>query len=74
MSEVDFNPQHSEKVHSDGDPEAFALNLVFDRELTQLNQVSRANVITSLPSFPKCGLEAFEAGLDEVITIVYLLK
>eukprot|EP00981_Chlorochromonas_danica_P001557 scaffold341_cov154-Ochromonas_danica.AAC.1 len=66
MSEVDFNPEHSDKLHSDGDPEAFALNLVFDRELTPSNQISRANAVTSLPSFPKYGIEAFEAGLDEI--------
>jgi hypothetical protein len=61
--DVDVNPQYCDSL----DVEIFTVHLMFETNpsLTPKQKI-KDNEIIKLPTFPKIGVEAFEAGLDEV--------
>ncbi len=62
-SDVDINPQYSESL----DMEIFTIHLMFENNPSLApKQKLKDNEVNRLPFFPKQGLEAFQAGLDEV--------
>lgn len=64
-TDVDINPQYSESL----DVEIFTVHLMFENNPTLTPNPKlrlKDSDVMRLASFPKVGLEAFEAGLDEI--------
>ena len=60
-SDVDINPQYQESL----DIELFKVHLMFDIS-EHVVPSTATGIVTRLPPFPRLGLPAFRAGLDEV--------
>lgn len=61
-SDVDINPQYSDGIDSD----ALVINLMFESNPALIGNVDKSHKDSMLPRFSRQGMEAFEAGLDEV--------
>ncbi len=68
-SDVDLNPQYSDSI----DLELLAVHLMFETNPSLISLQNNTNYAELnarkqmlLPPYPKMGIEAFEAGLDEV--------
>lgn len=61
-SDVDVNPQYSDSI--DGD--TLVINLMFESNPALIGNVEKSHKESMLPRFSRQGIEAFEAGLDEV--------
>jgi hypothetical protein len=64
-ADIDVNPDYADSL----DVEIFAVHLMFESSPELLPPLSpaRPDLLTRLPAFPSMGLDAFEAGLDEVL-------
>lgn len=61
-SDVDINPQYSESI----DIELLRMHLMLESDPALIGQEDSSAKESLLPPFARMGLEAFEAGLDEV--------
>lgn len=62
-TDVDINPQYSDSI----DVEFLTIHLMFETNPALIgSNADRSQKESLLPPFPRVGLEAFEAGLDEV--------
>lgn len=65
-ADVDINPQYSDSIDSD----ALVINLMFESNPALIGNVDKSHKDSLLPRYSRQGIEAFEAGLDEVRGLV----